>query len=351
MAQKWILTRGEDNIRDLLPGPDPAAGDRQGAAGRGGEGTRRCRCGPTRRPGSGCGTRSGSGSAGSSASGAAGYDRRASRASPLSVVRGEPTAEDLAALTAVLAARTRASTPVPRHPAAPRAASGWLDRAALIRAPLRPGPGAWRRSLRPALTQPPPRPPQPIHYGPGAVVSCRWHAVESEHDAGRQAVPVQCGWPTRSRSTRPGCSASWPLRAIPGVEQVTADSYTRTVRTTTGGAAVIELIPQPGQGHVLLRAAVSPPRPGQRTGGRAAAGCWTPTPTRPPSTPRWPRTACSPRWSGPGPGCACRAATTGSSWPCARCSASRSRWPRPARSPAGWPPSTARTPRPAARPG
>jgi len=49
-------------------------------------------------------------------------------------------------------------------------------------------------------------------------------------------------------------------RAIPGVEQVTADRYTRTVRTTRG-AAVIELVPQPGQGCVLLRARLSPPGP------------------------------------------------------------------------------------------
>jgi len=48
------------------------------------------------------------------------------------------------------------------------------------------------------------------------------------------------------------------LRAIPGVEQVTADRYARTVRTP-GGAAVIELIPEPGQGQVLLQAQLSPP--------------------------------------------------------------------------------------------
>jgi len=42
-------------------------------------------------------------------------------------------------------------------------------------------------------------------------------------------------------------------RAIPGVEQVTADRYTRTVRSG-GGAGLIELLPQPGRGHVLLRA-------------------------------------------------------------------------------------------------
>jgi AraC family transcriptional regulator of adaptative response / DNA-3-methyladenine glycosylase II len=42
-------------------------------------------------------------------------------------------------------------------------------------------------------------------------------------------------------------------RAIPGVEQVTAGAYTRTIRTSAG-AGVIELVPgPPGQGHVLLR--------------------------------------------------------------------------------------------------
>jgi AraC family transcriptional regulator of adaptative response / DNA-3-methyladenine glycosylase II len=58
------------------------------------------------------------------------------------------------------------------------------------------------------------------------------------------------------------------LRAIPGVEQVTGASYTRTVRTP-GGTAVVELIPRPGQGHVLLRAQVS--RPSELS--QLAAGC------------------------------------------------------------------------------
>jgi AraC family transcriptional regulator, regulatory protein of adaptative response / DNA-3-methyladenine glycosylase II len=40
-------------------------------------------------------------------------------------------------------------------------------------------------------------------------------------------------------------------RAIPGVEQVTADRYSRTVRTTAG-TGLIELVPQPSQGHALL---------------------------------------------------------------------------------------------------
>jgi hypothetical protein len=72
--------------------------------------------------------------------------------SPLfSVVSGHPGAEDLAALTAILASRlaTRQRT-VTAQAAARTARSAWLDRAALTRAPLRPGPGAWRRSALPA---------------------------------------------------------------------------------------------------------------------------------------------------------------------------------------------------------
>ena len=68
--------------------------------------------------------------------------------SPLfSVVSGHPGPEDLAALTVVLAARLAGQ----RAGGAPAAArSAWLDRAALTRAPLRPGPGAWRRSGLPS---------------------------------------------------------------------------------------------------------------------------------------------------------------------------------------------------------
>jgi hypothetical protein len=68
-----------------------------------------------------------------------------------SVLSGRPSAEELAALTAVvaakLAARQRAAA---AQATAGPARSAWLDRAALTRAPLRPGPGAWRRSGRPA---------------------------------------------------------------------------------------------------------------------------------------------------------------------------------------------------------
>ena len=55
-------------------------------------------------------------------------------------------------------------------------------------------------------------------------------------------------------------AAAWlgflAARAIPGVEQVTGDCYARSVRTAAG-PGIIELIPRPGQGHVLLRARLS----------------------------------------------------------------------------------------------
>ncbi len=62
------------------------------------------------------------------------------------MVRGEPSAADLAALADALAV-VLARRPDPAT--TPAAQSGWLDRSALIGAPLRPGPGAWRRSSRP----------------------------------------------------------------------------------------------------------------------------------------------------------------------------------------------------------
>ena len=68
-----------------------------------------------------------------------------------SVVSGHPDADDLAALTVVLAARRAAlHRAVAAQAAARTARSAWLDRAALTRTPLRPGPGAWRRSGLPA---------------------------------------------------------------------------------------------------------------------------------------------------------------------------------------------------------
>ncbi len=59
----------------------------------------------------------------------------------LRVVRGDATPEELAALVAVLAARS-GDEPEP----APEPPSLWRDRAALVRRPLAAGRGAWRAS-------------------------------------------------------------------------------------------------------------------------------------------------------------------------------------------------------------
>jgi hypothetical protein len=62
----------------------------------------------------------------------------------LRVVRGDATPEEIAALVAVLLARP-GDDEVPPVPAR----SAWADRSSQLRRPLRPGPGAWRRSALP----------------------------------------------------------------------------------------------------------------------------------------------------------------------------------------------------------
>ena len=59
----------------------------------------------------------------------------------LRVVKGNPTAEELAALVAVVAARSAAVAP-----AKPKLRSEWGHPARAARGPHRPGPDAWRRS-------------------------------------------------------------------------------------------------------------------------------------------------------------------------------------------------------------
>jgi len=61
------------------------------------------------------------------------------------IVRGEPTDEEVAALTVVLAAA--AASAVTTAPAAVR--DRWSDPAARLRMPPRPGPGAWKTSTWP----------------------------------------------------------------------------------------------------------------------------------------------------------------------------------------------------------
>lgn len=59
----------------------------------------------------------------------------------LRVVKGQPTPEELAALVTAVALRR-----TPTAPGTQTRASAWTDRLRLVRAPLRPGPGAWRAS-------------------------------------------------------------------------------------------------------------------------------------------------------------------------------------------------------------
>jgi hypothetical protein len=61
----------------------------------------------------------------------------------LQVVKGEPTAEELAALTVVVAALSRRR---PRR--RPTPVGAWAERADVVRRPLRPGPGGWRAAGR-----------------------------------------------------------------------------------------------------------------------------------------------------------------------------------------------------------
>ena len=64
------------------------------------------------------------------------------------VVHGNASAEETAALAVVFAAKLAARPPDGRaHRRSP--AGGWADRARSMRAPLTPGPGAWRNSARP----------------------------------------------------------------------------------------------------------------------------------------------------------------------------------------------------------
>ncbi len=63
----------------------------------------------------------------------------------LRVVRGDPTAEEIAALVAVLTARGRTSGPPPQRPRR----STWSDPSRRVRRPLSHGPGAWRASALP----------------------------------------------------------------------------------------------------------------------------------------------------------------------------------------------------------
>jgi Acyl-CoA carboxylase epsilon subunit len=60
----------------------------------------------------------------------------------LRVVRGQPTAAELAALVVVLERLASMATPASRPPQA----SEWTARSRMLRQPVAAGPGAWRAS-------------------------------------------------------------------------------------------------------------------------------------------------------------------------------------------------------------
>ena len=60
----------------------------------------------------------------------------------LRIVRGDPSPEEVAALTAVLAAASGGSG----EPEETGPASAWVERESLVRRPLTPGSNAWRMS-------------------------------------------------------------------------------------------------------------------------------------------------------------------------------------------------------------
>jgi len=68
----------------------------------------------------------------------------------IKVLRGEPSAEELAALVAVIASRAADATAATAgEPAAQPKVSGWTDRSRYVRSPTRPFPGGWRASTLP----------------------------------------------------------------------------------------------------------------------------------------------------------------------------------------------------------
>jgi hypothetical protein len=62
----------------------------------------------------------------------------------LRIIRGDASAEEIAAIVAVLALRSQPAAPAPS-----RTFSIWADRNRLMRETVSPSPGGWRRSAFP----------------------------------------------------------------------------------------------------------------------------------------------------------------------------------------------------------
>ena len=67
----------------------------------------------------------------------------------LRVVRGDATAEEIAALVATLTALAAARSQAADDAKPPAVRSNWNDPARRLRAPVHPSPGGWRRSALP----------------------------------------------------------------------------------------------------------------------------------------------------------------------------------------------------------
>ncbi|MHB1431901.1 MAG: acyl-CoA carboxylase epsilon subunit [Streptosporangiaceae bacterium] len=67
----------------------------------------------------------------------------------LTIVRGDPDDAEVAALVAVLAARAHCTESAADGRVSGAGLSDWSDRSRLLREPLAPGQGAWRRSALP----------------------------------------------------------------------------------------------------------------------------------------------------------------------------------------------------------
>jgi hypothetical protein len=67
----------------------------------------------------------------------------------LRVVRGDATAEEIAALVAALASVAAAQSQTAEAARQQSVRTNWNSPARLLRAPVRPAPGGWRRSALP----------------------------------------------------------------------------------------------------------------------------------------------------------------------------------------------------------
>ena len=76
-------------------------------------------------------------------------NRPAPAITPLAIVRGSPTADEIAALVTVLAARLQQVAGAGPAAAGEATRSRWRARPAMMRGPLSRGPGAWRASSLP----------------------------------------------------------------------------------------------------------------------------------------------------------------------------------------------------------